>query len=339
MGPTQKRQLLRTMREGQQAVAAEAARVRDARINAGLLAAIPLTAGTTYGLTRTKSSAWLGEDDRSSVVPVAGAATASALPFAQAAHSGAVRPLERTTKTLSDIEATRKNLRAGDVLLMANPTSGGFRNIASIVGSDPRGYHVAVVNRTPARGSKVVDVIHAPGFGAGGGGALEEALPIGEHHIQIRRLKDKMHRRALLRNVRKAQSAEDLLHATFGEAARGTRYNPDIGISAGLRDLLPTQVRRAIASCPVSGSSVCSTLVGKSLPVPIVPGIPGHEILPHHIQTSNLFETIGRQTLPETKQTTRAIRGLKLLPLATRAALAAGLGYGAYRGLKSLTAD
>lgn len=323
-----RKQILSMLRKGQQDVASQMSSTRRTRLSAAGAVAAPVIGGVAL----TKSSA--EDDSRRSILPGVAGGAAAAAPILQGLQSGALRGSEPPKNLVTDMDVLKKKIEAGDILLTGEPNVYRAKAMVIAGGGDPHGYHVQTAVGSPKGKARDMKFIHSA---PGAGGAYLDTEPLtGEKDIIVRRFKDPSHRKAFIENMRRAQLRDQLLGETFGDQARASMYDASHGLKIGLKDLLPKFLRERFASgCP-SGSTVCSTLPGLMSPVPLAPGIPGNELLPHHIQKSDVLETIGHYYAPRTAGTARAEAALRTVPWLGRGVLGAGLGYGAYKGVKAL---
>lgn len=237
---------------------------------------------------------------------------------------------------LESVKKLQKYLQPGDILLTSKPGLTGTKVPGSLVGMDPYASHVEAVVETPA--GKPPVVIHShPTVG----GAVRRArdLPV-DRDVIIKRFKDPTHRTQFLKNLERFESQEEALAKTLGDIARRKQYDRAGAVSAGFKTIIPRKLRKLFAGKPstVEGATrtFCSSLIGMASPICLSPEIPAHELLPQHIQKSPELATKFHYRAPRLPRTKAVEALLRAAPWLARAAVGAGLGYGAYRGIKAL---
>lgn len=319
------------IRQGRRAIAKEQATSRNARLLAGGV-------GVGVPWTYSKSPDRIKEKAKE-MAPVVGGGALAAAPIVQGLRSGALRipeTLDELTgkKEVGDLQKLVRDMRRGDIILTGDPTMYGNKAAIIAAGSDPHAYHAAVATGPVTEGR--INVVHgAPDLGS----ATHGSYPIWDRDFVVKRFKDPALAEEFMKNVDAAAGDEGMLGSIFGEGKRPKMYDMPGAINSALKDLLPESVRKVMPESSVPSSTFCSSMVGGACPVPLKPGVKPNEVLPHHIQTSELLSDVGHfyQTRP------RAVAlkelGMRAVPFALRGALGLGLGYGAYKGLKALTDD
>jgi hypothetical protein len=322
-------QLIDALLKGNQAVKAERARALRSRL--GLSGAVIVPGAIGAGVT-SKYGALIEQD---SYAPSIGAGIAGSAPIIQGARSGALGRPEVGGRMIKNVEKLESMLKPGDILLTSKPGYGShFKAPIAMMGGDPFGYHVETVLSTPKSGPRFIHSTPA----AGGASVYSGGLIEGEDVI-VKRLKDQSQVKEFLKNLKKYKGREDVLEKMLGEYARAGMYDTGAAIKGGAKSFIPEPLRRLFfkEKAPLPGATVCSSLPGMTCPVDLAPGVPKHEIMPHHLQRSAALETVGHYRAPR-KLHQKIYEGLlRASPWVTRGALGLGLGYGAYRGLKALT--
>jgi hypothetical protein len=301
---------------------------RMARLGTAGAVALPIGA-----VALSKSSALRDQEGSSYLPSIAGAGVAT-LPMLQGLEAGAVRMPESGKTVFKNVEELKKAIQEGDIMLTGNPSMNSLKAAIIAAGGDPHGYHTETVASRPNR-KGWFNVIHSHPKAGGASRQINDLL--GKEDVIVRRFKDPAVRAKFMENMENAELQQDLLGNLFGEKAQISTYNKPSGIKAGIKDLLPRFLRKPLASCaPGAGNTMCSSLPATRSPVELAPGIPAHEVLPHHIQKSDALETIGHYYAPRSGAVSATETALRGVPTVARGLLGAGLGYGAYRGLKSL---
>lgn len=324
----QRRQLLKALQYGQRSVAAARMDANIAR--AGL--AMPLTAAGIVAAAPDKTAA----EENKSIIPAIGAGVAGVAPIAQGLASGALGAPVSKTLRVSNAERLRKMLRPGDILLMSDPgVVSPIKVPITAIGGDPYGYHVGTITSVPKRG--LPTMVHSTPA-EGGASFVEEPIDP-KHDYIIKRLKNRRHVKQFLKNIHKYRAKEDVLDEMLGGIARSRMYDKPTAVRGALKSFLPRAVQRAITgkSKPLPGATICSSLPGMTCPVDLAPGVPKHEILPHHIQRSPALKTIAHYRALRTPKQKGIEGALRAAPWLVRGALGAALGFGAYKGLQALT--
>jgi len=239
-------------------------------------------------------------------------------------------PAELRVKSVAELQ---KKLQAGDILLTSKPGLSVVKGPGSLIGMDPFGSHVEAVMEAPA--GKPPATIHAQ---PGEGGAVRHVRNLSpERDVIVKRFKDPTHVKRFLNNLARAENQEKALEKVLGEAARKAQYDTAAAIKSGLKTVIPKPLRAALAGKPpTSGKAICSTLVGMASPICLSPQVPSHELLPQHVQKSPELKTVSHYRVPRTPRVHAIEAALRAAPWLARAAVGAGLGYGAYRGVKAL---
>lgn len=324
----QRRQLLRAVQYGQRAVAA-------ARLDANMARASLAMPLATAGIVASAPSKTAAEKNKSTI-PAIGASIAGVAPIAQGLASGALGAPVPKKLHVSNAERLRKMLRPGDILLMSEPgVESPIKIPITMTGGDPYGYHVGTVVSAPKRG--MPKIIHST---PAEGGASYVVMPIDtKHDYIVKRLKNRRHVKQFLKNIDKYRAKEDVLEEMLGPLARSRMYDKPAAVRGAVKSFLPRIAQRAITrkTKPLPGATICSSLPGMTCPVDLAPGVPKHEILPHHIQHSPALKTVAHyRALRAPKQ--KVIEStLRATPWLIRGALGGALGLGAYKGLQALT--
>lgn len=331
MSAGDKTTLIEALNAGRKEVSTEEGASRMARLGLGGAIAVPI--GGALALTKSSSI----YDNSDSSIPVLAGGLVSAAPLMQGIQSGAVSLPEPRSQGFSDVNELRKLIRQGDIVLTGTPRNSALRPgknkaIISASGGDPHGYHVETVVKKPNRLGEM-DVIHAT---PNSGGAAWETDMLGKEDVIVRRFKDPAHTKQFLKNIKDAFRREQILGDVLGDTAQGSMYKGMKGARSGWKDLLPVATRNFFASRCSPGEAFCSSLPSLSSPVPLYPGIPAHEVMPHHVQKSKVLETVGHFYPPRSKAVSISEAALRTTPALIRGLLGAGLGYGAYRGAKAL---
>ena len=325
-----RKDLIETLTQGQGIVKTEQVAALKARLGLGGAVALP-AAGSAVLSSGEKTGAI---EDVGDVAPAVAAGTMGASPIVQGLRSGALGLPEAKGQQVKNVETLQKMLKPGDMLLTSKPGISGVKPLVAAVGGDPFGYHVESVTKTPKAGPSFIHSTPAEG-GAFRYGPYE--LSEAEDVI-IKRFKDPAHTKKYLENLNRFGRKEDVLEKMLGPYARKQMYDFDAARRAGLKSFVPKFLQRLIGSgTPAQGATICSSLPGLCSPVELAHGVPAHEILPHHIQRSPALKTVSHLRVPRTIGQ-GAVEGLlRASPWLLRGALGAGLGYGAYRGIKALT--
>lgn len=327
-----RRQLLTDLESGRAAVDAERGATSRARLGLGLglggAASLPVFLSDDQPTTKNAAT-----DDQNSVLPTIAAGTAGIAPTAQGLSSGALRFHRPTGKVVTEAQELAKHIQAGDIILSGDPTLYPIKVQLGLLGSDPHGYHVEVASGKP-RGKQWMTTEAVPSSGA----AKQNVGPLNARDVHVMRLKNPEHVKQMQKNLRDFVYKQDVLEDVLGPEARASTYDIRTGVRAGLKSFLPNLLRRAIPrGKPTPGHAVCSSLIGQTCPVDLAPGIPKEELLPHHIQKSDLLEPVATFKANRTG-TTKFLEGLlKASPWLLRGAIGTGLGYGAYKGVRALT--
>ena len=332
-----RRQLIKAMKAGQEAVGAERAAAWRARLGVGGGVAAPIAGGIALSGGGEKT-ADTGDDN--ALLPSAVGIGVGALPTIHGIHSGALRLSgEPEDKLVSSFAALRKQIQPGDILLTGDRgTASPMKPVIALTGGDPYGYHVEVATGKPAGAvHEGIPITHSTSGAGGAHGYM--GLRRGREDVIIKRFINKKHVAGFLKNIGKARAQEDVLAKMLGPTAASTMYDSGTAIGAGVKSLLPASVQRLFCGSPQAGKAVCSTLPAMASPVELAPGIPRHEVLPHHISTSPKLKTVAHYRTPRSGATKLYEKAVGTLPWVLRAGIGAGLGYGAYRGIKALTEE
>jgi len=325
--------LARALTSGQKAVQAAQQTALKTRIGIGGTLALPVS-GIVAGHTLTKQSA---PENKQSIIPAIAGTAVGITPIAQGLHSGALGRSFGKRPRINDIETLRKIVRPGDILLESAPgIPSKWKPLINLTGADPAiGYHSKVVTDVPKDISLPIEYVES---GRAGARPIGRQFQEGED-IFIKRFKNTEHVKPFLANLKKRVGAEDVLAKIVGtETAQTAMYDTPASIKAGLGSLLPAPLHKLLTKkAPEEGRAICSSLPGMCSPVDLAPSIPTHHILPQHLETSPALETPGYYKAPRTLKYKLLEKALRASPWLLRGALGAGLGYGAYRGIKALT--
>jgi len=318
-----------SIREGRRVLAPELSAAQNARL---LAAGIGI--GGPLAIHQMDAT-----DQAKKMAPAAAGLGIAALPMIQGFQSGALRIPKSLaeitgTEAVGDINELAAKIQRGDVILTGDPTMRGSKAQIIAAGADPHAYHSAIATGPIENGR--LNVVH----GAGDiGGATHGSYPIGDRDIVVRRFKDPKHTEQFMKNIDEVASREGVVSSLFGREARTKLYDMPGAIGSAVKDLLPESVRKAFGQRNRPSTSFCTSLVGGASPTCLKPGVPGSEVLPHHIESSEALHDVGKFFTKRTPGVAASETALRAVPLALRGALGAGLGYGAYRGIKALTDD
>lgn len=331
--------ILDALTRGRNEVAAAQGSTRRARglVAAGTVAA-PTAGVAGYKEVTAAVKKPTIKDKVKSVAPVAAGVAAGAAPIAQGVSSGALRGIGTEGQKFKSLAELRKNLRPGDVVLTSPPGKNSiWKTLISAIGGDPHGHHVESIMKVPKGGpGRLVEFMHA-NTGEGAARNYKWSLKSEPLDMIVRRFKNPEHAKQYIKNLRALQAKEEVVGKVLGEYARGRMYDQGAAIGGGTKSFLPEFVRKLLPGKYSPGAAVCSSLPGQASPVCLAKGVPRAEIMPHHVRASKALKTVGSFTAPTTLRA-KAYHGLlRAAPWALRAAIGAGLGYGAYRGVKALT--
>jgi hypothetical protein len=222
-------------------------------------------------------------------------------------------------------------------MLTSRPGWGSsFKMPIAFMGGDPYGYHVETVTKVPKGGAgRAIEGVHSTPAEGGAAGYLEKLDP--KKDYIVKRFKDPAVRQQYLKNLLKLEESENVLESMLGPYARSKMYDMEAALKGGSKSFLPQFLQKLIGTSePLSGQTVCSSLPGIASPVCLAPGVPRHEVMPHHIQRSPVLETPGHYRAGRTGLQRVYEHVLRAAPWLLRGGIGAGLGYGAYRGVKAL---
>lgn len=353
-GAAEQGSIIEQLLAGQKAVKAETAATRRARLGLGA-AAIPAI-GAPFLLKESV--------DLETAAPMGAGIAAGSLPIAQGLSSKALSLRRPGGKLFKDPAELQKLTRRGDIFLESAPgwkPTGPYKPLISLMGADPTGgYHAGVVERTPspegirkeltkrlgraptpfdlrdAIASAEIESIEA---GPEGRAAVRNRGELtAKKDFVVRRFKDTKHVEPFMKNVMRMHGREEVIDKILGAEATRRMYDKPTSIKAGIGSLLPTKAQQWLAKISPAdpGRAVCSSMPGLCSPTELMKGVPGEHVMPHHILRSPELETVGRYVAPRTLKQKVIDLGLRASPWALRGALGAGLGYGAYRGIKAL---
>jgi hypothetical protein len=332
-------QALAKLEEGRRKVMLQQKKTRTARrrLIAGGLTAVG--AGTLHNQGMPEISVKTADlsDTQKNVAAGGLAAAAGAAPIAQGLSSGALRLRADTGTNVTDVKDLRKMMQSGDVLMYGLPGTEDYgKGSISLVGGDPHVPHVQQVQKAH-KGRTAYTGIDAAG-GRGGGAATtevaEELHP--KWNYTIRRFKDPEHRKAFLKNLGAAETADEALEDAFGSWARSTRYDDRRSTPAAKRSMLPGPLKKLVKADPSEGRAFCSALTGKCSPVPLTKGVEGADVLPHHVRSSKVLETVGSYRAPTSLKNKIYDKALGASHWGVRGLAGAGLAAGTYVGAKKL---
>lgn len=324
-----RQQLLAAMERHQGLIHSARNSARSARLQTSSGVALP-TLGVAALSDAEEPISKTGADD--STLPAVGAAIAGSAPIAQGISSGALR-FKDTAPRFKDVDELRRALRVGDVILTGDPKFTANKAMITSLGSSPGAYHASVF--TGMDGNEMNRIQTASPHG----GAGTTSMPLGSEHVTVRRMKNPKDVRKLVRKIRQADRAGDVVRdALSGHSISGSRklYDQPRAIGSALKSFLPHRLNRALSKAPDPGSFICSNLVGASCPTKLVKGLPNHALLPHHLEATPELETVGKFTAKQTRNQRLLDVLAKASPWAVRGLIGAGLGYGAYKGIDAL---
>ncbi len=337
------RDTVRLLNQGRKAVRQERASVRNARLGTGgTAAAAGLGSYALFGNGPSgtppalKTSAATNTDE--SNLPMVSGISASAAPTIQGIHSKALRVRPFKGQRFSDVVELRKTLNPGDILTTSHAGFDRNKALITAVGGDPyRGYHVSSVTDVPKNTRRGIRFIESSTDSGAAWRGREPLSPQSDY--VIKRFKDPRQAKTYLKNLEAFAKKERLLEDLLGPTARGKMYDTSTSVKGALGSFLPSSVQKAITGkkLPDAGKAVCSSLTGICSPVPLAKNVPKQQLLPHHILSSSALKTVGHYTAPRTFGQKFIERALQASPWLVRGALGAGLGYGAYKGIKALT--
>lgn len=357
-GMTERAGIIEQLLKGQKAVKAETAATRRARLGLGA-AAVPTIGAGMFAPSLLKESV-----DLETAAPVAAGVAAGSYPIAQGLSSRALALKKPKGKVTSDIQEIRKAIRRGDIFLESYPgfkKKEPFKPLISMLGSDPTvGHHVGVVGKglpdqkeaikkltadmgrkpTPFELKSYMEHVGIESYEAtaraAGTAKNPEINP--KKDFTIRRFKDSKHVEPFMKNVERMHARENIVEKLLGYEAANKMYDKPTSVKAGIGSFLPAKVQQwwAKKSPADPGRAVCSSLPGMCSPVELAKGVPGERILPHHVYRSPALETPLSYIAPRNAKQKWVDRAFRASPWALRGALGAGLGYGAYRGIKAL---
>jgi hypothetical protein len=331
-----RRQIVRLLNSGQK----EVGKARKATRNARLLLAGGVAAPIAGGAALKEVTAAEAPKERTStmekLVPAAAAGAVGTSPLVQGLRSGALGKFKPSGSGFKNVEELQKALKPGDIILTSHPGKGSkFKAPIAALGGDPYGYHVESITHTPTRGNANFGFIHSSP--AQGGAFQYNVSGLDPHEdVIIKRFKDTKNVKPYLKNLENFRRKEQVLEDVLGGLARSRMYDNESAVKGGLKSFLPKPLHRLLKSTPAPGATVCSTLPGQASPVCLAPGVPEHEVMPHHIRRSAALETVGHYRAPRTVGEKAYEHLLQASPWVLRGLLGAGLGYGAYRGAKAI---